>query len=252
MNLHLSLDSTGKIGEDFVTDFQDPIRFKEEHEVTLLALYYTYSLRNIDTVYSNNTFRYSHNSGTDWNDVTIPGGIYDVIDVRDYFRTVMKAAGHYTAGADPDSDVYYLNFFLNTNTLRVNLEASNNYQFDFTTSDFILIFGGLKQIVTTDTTCPNAPDLNRGVTSLRLNIDIIAGSITNGVSSQCLAIFQPNVPPGSATLFTPNIKYYLPLNTRNIYRIRTYITDQNGRTVSFFGEPTTIALHIRPSGTRSD
>ena len=246
MSLLISLDSTGRVADDFTISFASPITLSSDYEVTLLSLSYVNSIRNIDTSYNNTTFRYSPDNGSTWKTVTIPSGGYGLYDIDTYFKTVMKANNDYTAATPTADEIYYLSFSVNANVQRVVLTVSNNYQFDFATGDFRLLIGAPASVISATTTLTTAADLSRGISSLYLNCDLVNGSTLNGVASQHIASFTPDVPPGILGLFTPTSRYYMPISVRSIQRIRVYFTDQDARPVSFFGEAVTVDLHLRP------
>jgi hypothetical protein len=243
------IDSTGKTADDFTVDFDIPLTLKEtkDHhwEVALSSLTYTYSMRNIDSTYNNNVFEYSHNSGSNWSVVTIPGGVYGIDDINAYFQSVMKANGHYTAGTGGADDTYYLKLEANLNTQRVKqVVTSGTYRFRFTTGDFYKLIGSAAGVVSTTTEGPNLPDINRGVTSFNLHTNITKGTYYNGKVGTILYNFLPNTAPGYVIRDEPLKNKFVPLNTDLIRSINFRFTDQQNRTISFFGEAVTIVLEF--------
>ena len=239
-----AFDSSGKNSDDFTIDFQPIIELDGKYEMALIELAYVYSMRNIDSSFSNNTFRYSPDNGANYLTVTFPGGVFSVSAMNDYLHQVMKANTHFDEGATPDLDVYDLSLTLDNSTGLVVQECKTTYRFDFATGDFNLLIGAAKAVVSTTISGPNTPLINRGIISYRLNCDVI-DSVYNGSRSQTFGVFQPNVAPTFATTHQPNVAFYMPINKIKLNKIRFYFTDQEGKPISFFGEKVVIVVDIR-------
>jgi len=242
----LTIDSTGKNAEDFTTIFSPILTLPEkdddqEWHVALYSLKYVYSMRNIDSSYSNNTFEYYN--GSAWKTVTLPGGIYGVEGINEFFQQTMKDNGDYTT--TNGEDVFYASLTLNYNTLTVKITLSNSYQVRFTNgSAFRNLIGADATTYNSTTMLTGTPDINRGITSFNIHLDYIDGNIYNGQSSTILYNFIPNVPPGTVTEVAPLKHLWLKLTNKSISSLNIRFTDQLNRPISFFGETVTVILAL--------
>ena len=89
-----------------------------KYEMALVNLETYYSFSNIDS--SNNVFRYSPD-GSQWVDIRIPEGSYDLIDIAETIKIVMKRNGH-------NDDA--IKITANTNTLKSVMEIQVNFIVD--------------------------------------------------------------------------------------------------------------------------
>jgi len=89
-----------------------------KYEMALVNLETYYSFSNIDS--SNNVFRYSPD-GSQWVDIRIPEGTYDLIDIAETIKIVMKRNGH-------NDDA--IKITANTNTLKSVMEIQVNFIVD--------------------------------------------------------------------------------------------------------------------------
>jgi len=239
----ITLDSTGNTADDFTVQFDPAIDVKADEgyvwKIALDSMKYTYSMRNIDSTFSNNTFEYYNN--TAWKTVTIPGGTYGVSDINAYFQQVMKDNGDYTTSNGDDT--FYASFSLNNNTQRIKITLSNNYEVRFTNgSEFRLLIGADATTYNSTVELTGQPDMTRGINSFNVHTDIISETFYNGQSSTILYNFIPNVAPGYITELSPRKLLWLAVNRREIRSIRIWFTDQLNRPISFFGEPVTMVF----------
>jgi len=242
--MYLTIDSTGKVADKFTIQFAPAVPLEEKDDglswhIALYSMKYTYSMRNIDSTFSNNTFEYYN--GTSWKTVTIPGGAYGVADINDYFQDVMKTNGDYTTSNGEDE--FYASFSLNNNTQRVRITLSNSYEVRFTNgSDFRLLIGAAATTYNSTTDLTTLPDINRGITSFNVHLNNISGMIYNGSPSSILFNFIPDVPPGYVTEIKPIKHIWLKVENKLMDRFTVSFTDQRNRPISFFGETVTIVL----------
>jgi len=239
----ITLDSTGQTADDFTVAFQPAIRLDDDEDkkwtIALDSMKYTYSMRNIDPSFNNNTFEYYN--GSAWKTVTVPGGTYGISDINAYFQQFMFNQGDYdNSGADPE---YYASISLNNNTQRIKITLKNSYEIRFTNgSSFRLLIGAEATTYNTTIDLTGSPDINRGINSFNVHTDIINGTFYNGTTSSILYNFIPNVAPGYITELLPKKLLRLGLKNNEIRSIRIWFTDQLNRPISFFGEPVTLVL----------
>ena len=110
------------------TTFNPPINLEttKQYEIALTNLEAYYTFPNINK--SNSVFRYSYDSGTNWVDINIPIGCYEITDINNTIQQEMKENGHF----DETNDVYPITFSANGNTLHAVMEIQKGYQVDFT------------------------------------------------------------------------------------------------------------------------
>lgn len=95
-SIRISSIDREKIGtswpDDFITKFNPPLKLdpEMEHEFALDRLSMTYSWYNIRSDYKNNTIRYTHNKGVNWETITFVDGAYSYSDINDYIHTWNK------------------------------------------------------------------------------------------------------------------------------------------------------------------
>ena len=249
MSRFLVFDSTGKNADDFTIFFQPMLDIgRSNWEIALTELTYTYSMRNVDNVFGNTTFRYSHNSGVTWYTITLPGGIYSISDINNYLHSVMDTNGH--SDLVDGVKVYELSLNVNFNTLRVIQTVTGTFRFDFATGNFFKLIGATQGVISSTVEGPGSADINNGTTSFKLNCDIIDNSLFNGAISQALTVFTPDTPPGFVNTFRPSTLIYMPINRSIINSIRFSFTNQIGVPVSFYGEPVTIQMHMKEIGKK--
>lgn len=226
----------------FNTKFNPPIHLdkSKKYEIGLVNLETYYSFPNIDE--SNNLFRYSPDNGSNWYDIIIPLGSYDIVDLNNAIQLKMKQNTHFNWV----NDSHHLEIIANPNTLRSVLTLEHGYQVDFKPENSLgSVLGFDKDIYAGSyTESENVVNILT-VNSILVNIDIIKGSYLNGSAQPTIYSFFPNVSPGYKIIETPLNIIYLPLITDTIHSLRVSITDQNGRELNLREEHITIRFHVR-------
>jgi len=216
------------------------------------------ALVNLETYYlfpnlsdDNNVFRYSPGfvevSGRgdeddstrqrQWVAVQIPEASYDLIDIAETIKIVMKRNGH-----NHES----IKITANTNTLKSVLEIKGNFQVDFRVRNSISCVLRFRNqfyeegIHETDSVV-NILSTN----SILVKVDVIGGSYVNGRMQNTIYSFFRNVSPGYKIVVNPRNLVYLPVILDKINKMETVVTDQNGRQLNLRGENLTIRYHLR-------
>lgn len=226
----------------FTTNFTPAIQLDKDkrYEIALVNLETYYSFPNIDS--KNNLFRYSPNAGSDWFDVVIPEGSYDVVDLNDTIQQKMRVNGHY----DQANDEYHISISANPNTLRSILNLDQSYQVDFTPANSISRVLGFKNQKYSSSYSESEGVVNiLSINSVLVNVDIISGSYVRGNTEPTIYSFFPNVSPGYKIIENPVNLVYLPITMDTIYKLSVTLTDQNGKLLNLRGENLTIRFHIR-------
>jgi len=215
-------------------------------------------LVNLETYYSfpnlsdeNNVFRYSPSfvevSGRgdeddstrqrQWVEVQIPECSYDLIDIMETIKNVMKRNGH-------NDDAVKIS--ANTNTLKSVLEISNDFQVDFRARNSISSVLGFRNQVYEEGIHESDSVVNiLSINSILVNVDVIGGSYVNGRTQNTIYSFFPNVSPSYKIVENPRNLVYLPVILDKINKMETVVTNQNGRQLNLRGENLTIRYHLR-------
>jgi len=224
--------------DDFTIDFSSPLRVIEGiHEIGLIKCNLWYSFFNVSDDFNNRIIRYTNNVAQ-IRTVTIPSGNYTITQLNTYLSASMIAKG------DTASIIIEPNY----STLKVKITISNGYSLDLTASNFNLLLGWNSGVYNFNGSLDgqNPANINRDINSLLIHCDILGSSFKNGILSDILFSFVPNVPPGSNIEIEPQHLIYLPVIIPDyITKIRMYITDQLGRRVNLNQQPVTYLLHLR-------
>lgn len=237
----ITLDSStilNQNSDDFTIDFSSPLKVIDGiHEIGLIKCNLWYSFFNVSNDYNNRVIQYTNNTAQT-RTVTFPEGNYTINQLNDYLNASMINFG------DTASIIIEPNY----STLKVKITILNGYSLDLTTSNFNLLLGWNSGIYNFNGSLDgqNPANINRDINSLLIHCDILGSSFKNGVLSDILFSFVPNVPPGSNIEIEPQHLIYLPLIIPDyIRKIRMYITDQLGRRVNLNQQPVTYLLHLR-------
>jgi hypothetical protein len=224
----------------FTTNFDSPLVLEGKYEVALVNLETWYSFPNLDS--SNNVLSYSNDAGTTWHEVRIPEGSYELKDLNEEIIQQMRMKKHYNELTNKP----YISITANVNTLRTELEITDNYKVDFRVQNSFNKILGFKNKVyhaginTSESIVDILP-----VNSIFIALDLINGSYVNGSKKNIIYSFFPNVEPGYKIVETPPNLVYLPVNKNEISSIEVAMTDQDGKLLNLRGEKLTIRLHIR-------
>lgn len=237
----LTLDSStisNQNSDDFTIDFSSPLKVLDGiHEIGLIKCNLWYSFFNVSDDFNNRIIRYTNNTAQT-RTVTIPAGNYTILQLNTYISAAMVANG------DTASIIIEPNY----STLKVKITISNGYSLDLTASNFNLLLGWNQGIYNFNGSQEgqNQANINRDINSLLIHCDILGSSFKNGLLSDILFSFVPNVPPGANIELEPQHLIYLPvIIPDHIRKIRMYITDQLGRRVNLNQQPVTYLLHLR-------
>jgi hypothetical protein len=225
----------------FNTRFNPPIKLErnKRYEIALVALDTHNSFPNIDS--SNNYFRYSPD-GSNWFEIYVPEGSYDIEDINDAIQQIMRQNGHY----DSATGQHYVTISANLNTFKSVLILENNYQVDFRKRNSISSVLGFSNDIYA-LTCQESEKVVKihRISSLLVGIDITSGSYVNGAIRNTIYSFPVNVPPGFKIVETPVNLVYIPIIPDTIHSLEVSVTDQAGEPLNSRGEYLTIRFHIR-------
>lgn len=244
MSILLTFDSKSlnQNGADMRIPFNPPLQFQEDYEIALVSANMWYTFYNITAALGNNIFRYSPDGGSNYFNLTIPDGIYQISQLEAEIHRQLEAASHFNS----TTGEHYIRFTPNESTLRLIIELSNSYYVDFVGIGLrnLLGFGSVLLTSTTEGTSP--VDITLGVIQYYINCDLVSNTRINGAYGQVIYDFVPATRPGSQIQIREPNRLYLPLNQRRVDSIRLWTVDNLNRIVNFNGEPVSITLHLRP------
>ena len=227
---------------NFSVYYNPPIELdiNKTYELALISADLWYSWHNIKA--SNNKFRYSNNSGTNWYNLTLTPGAYNVTDINTEIKRLIKANGH-----EPDNVTITPNY----NTLKSRLTLANGYQVDFTDatipSNLRVVLGFKSKLINANGDHDSDNPVNiTTINTVQIRCDLISSSYINGSSTDIVHSFSPTVPPGYLLNIQPRNLIYLPINRKSIINsITIRITDQSGNNINLNGERTTFYISLR-------
>ena len=221
-------------GDDsrIVTVFEQPIKLdpKRQYELALLNLETYYSFPNINE--TNNNLRFRAKADDVWTTVTIPIGCYEV-----------NAIGVVIA-----SQVGSKNIVLtaNLNTLKCVLYIKDAYEVDFKVKNSLNTVLGFNAAVYKKGRHSSEHSVNiLQVNSILVHADIVTSTYQNGKMQPIIYSFFPNVSPGEKIVAIQKNLIYAPVTTDTIYRMTTWLTDQDGEKLDLRGETLTVRFHLR-------
>ena len=168
------------------TTFNPPLELDKtrKYEMALVNLATYYSFINIDS--SNNVFRCSPD-GSQWVDIRIPEGSYDLIDIAEVIKLAMKRNGH--------NDVA-IKITANTNTLKNVMEIQGDFIVVFRVQRSIASILGFRNQVYKEGLHESESVVNiLSINSILMNSDIIRGSYVNGKTQFTVSFqtFRPDI-----------------------------------------------------------
>ena len=238
-------DSATDPTDNFTVSFSPPMVIPGNWEIALQQLNVWYSWFNISAQYNNQTFKYSTNSGGTFKTITITPGLYTLPDLNNYIQAQMLANGDYNNTTPPS---FYVTLSPDFNTFKCLITITNaTYQVDLTQGNLYQILGFNPVVITSTQEGPNIVNITNGVNKIYAHCDIVTGSYSGGSASDVIYSFQASSPPSSVMEFTPFKLIYLPISVASyLYKIRLFLTDQDGNRLNLNGESINYTLHLRP------
>ena len=225
---------------DFTTFLDEPIYLEDSRDYKAAFLYlFTYnSLPNITE--ANNKFQYYN--GTEWKDVILQIGAYEVTEINDEIHRQMMINDDY----DKTNNVFYIDLSFNKPTARCSIDISHdNYKINLKLLGVTLGFPSHIKLKKGFHESPLVIDIEP-VNTILVHCDFVKGSYLNNKLSQILYSFTPNVSPGYKIIETPKpqLLYYPVVKCPKIHKVRVWLTDQNNKLIDLRGEKITIGIRI--------
>ena len=152
------------------------------YELAMDRVSMTHLWHNINTEYGNKQIKYSPDNGTNWKTINFVDGMYSYDDLKDYIRESIVAQG------DKSSDKFSISLTFVLSSYRVVIEISNNFQLDLRNSNFGILIGFDKTIVTQTEYSSKLSNITNSIDVININCDIITDSIVDGRSENTLAM----------------------------------------------------------------
>jgi len=172
-----------------------------------------------------------------WVEVQISESSYNLIDIAETIKIVMKRNGHNDDAVKISS---------NTNILKSVMEIQGDLQVDFRAPNSISGVLGFRHQVYEEGIHESQNVVNiLSINSILVNVDVIGGSYVNGRTQNTIYSFFRNVSPGYKIVENPRNLVYLPVILDKINKMETVVTDQNGKQLNLRGENLTIRYHLR-------
>ena len=239
---NLSSSYVNQSANDFTTVFNPPLDCSKgnRYTVALEFLSWWYVLQNISqSLYGNATFTWSPNGGTDTYTGVLPAGAYNGPDLIASIYNVIAEAP--TGGGTAVADNITLSIADAQGTFAITLTNTGGVspQFDPSaggTSSLYKILGAANNTVysTLGTTIfPNSADVNRGIDSFLIKLDIVAGSTLAGRPDTTFFQFVPvGITPGANYSYTAPFPQPMLMTQTFISSVRVQIVDNLGRSIN--------------------
>ena len=219
------------------TTYEQPIKLdsKRKYELAFLNLETYYSFPNIDE--TNNKLQYKTEATAEWQDIEIPKGCYEIKAINKEIETQVKKS------KDTDCPIKVID---NPNTLRCMLIIKGAYEVNFDTPNSLRTVLGFNASVYKKGTHPGEHSVNiLRINSILVHTDIITSTYQNGRMEPIIYSFFPNVSPGEKIVAVQKNLIYVPITRDTIYRMTTWLTDQNNNKLDLQGETLTVRFHLR-------
>jgi hypothetical protein len=206
------------------------------------------SIHNISSDFSNNKFLYTYSGNN--REITLKNGKYSVDNIRDVIQSAMVDFGDYTVDGDGNK-IYGFDMIPNFTTGKIDIRVRLGNVVKFNSSlcyglaDLLgYPYSALTSAVDayTDYESTLTPQVNRGITSLYLECDMVSRSYVAGEEKQVLSNFTIDTPPYSLVKHEPYNLLYLPINKSKVSSIHFKLTDNLGRQIDLNGEAMSLEI----------
>ena len=238
---------------DFLIKFNPPLNLDPEmsHSIAVDRLLMIYSWYNIRSTYKNNTLKYSHNGGTNWETITFVDGAYSYADINDYIHQYMVQKNHHSTDSKGEKK-YHINLNFILSTYKVLITADNNYQLDLRGTNFADLIGFEKKLIDKTQYGTKLPNITNSIDVLNINTNAIKNSIVDGKNTDTIAVIPTdNLTRSSPFTFEPLRPLYSPVSSNQLSEMRFTVTDSLGRLVDLNGIDWYISLLLRSKGGES-
>ena len=231
--------------QNFTTKFNRPIILDSNYQYAVgLNKIINMSLTwfNVNPSYKNQLIKYSSDSGSTFEEITFPAGVWNYTKFNTHIKDITKIVKD---GAN--NNEYPITLEFNETTFRVTVMLAKNYQLDLTASNFNELIGFKKEVLKNEiNTGSNVPNRSQDTDILNIHCDLINDSLVDGketdiIYSSSASVLQPSY---SFTLEPMRVTYN-PTNKNIIDSIRIHITDGKRRLIDLNGTETSFLLLLK-------
>ena len=194
----------------------------------------------VNSSYGNQLIKYSSDSGSNFNNITFPAGVWNYTDFNTYIKEITRTG-------DEGNYEYPITLEFDDTTFRVTINLAENYRLDLTASNFNELIGFDKKILSDKINIgPHVPNLSQDTDILNVHCDLINESLVDGEDTDIIYSFSTSVlQPSYSFTLEPRRVTFNPVNKTTISSIRIYITDGKRRLVDLNGADTSFSLILK-------
>ena len=231
--------------QNFTTKFNRPIILDKNYQYVVglnKIINMSFTWLNVNPSYKNQLIKYSSDSGSTFEEITFPAGVWNYTKFNTHIKDMTKIVKD---GAN--NNEYPITLEFNEITFRVTVMLAKNYQLDLTASNFNELIGFKKKVLKNEiNTGSNVPNLSQDTDILNIHCDLINDSLVDGQETDIIYSFSTSVlRPSYSFTIEPRRVTYNPTNKNIIDSIRIYITDGKRRLINLNGADTSFSLIIK-------
>ena len=120
--------------QNFITRFNRPLILDSNSQYAVglnRIVNMSFTWFNVNSTYGNQLIKWSSDSGSTFNDITFPEGVWNYTDFNTHIKDITKIVKD---GAN--NNEYPITLEFDNTTFRVTVTLANNYQLDLTASNF--------------------------------------------------------------------------------------------------------------------
>ena len=238
-------DQGNNTPQNFITRFNRPLILDSNSQYAVglnRIVNMSFTWFNVNSTYGNQLIKWSSDSGSTFNDITFPAGVWNYTDFNTYIKDITKIVKD---GAN--NNEYPITLEFDNTTFRVTVTLANNYQLDLTASNFNELIGFNKTVLTSETNIgPSVPNLSQDTDILNIHCDLINDSLVDGQDTDIIYSFSTSVlRPSYSFTIEPRRVTFNPTNKNIIDSIKMYITDGKRRLINLNGADTSFSLILK-------
>ena len=216
--------------QNFTTKFNRPIMLDGNYQYVVglnKIINMTFTWFNVTPLYNNQLIKYSSDSGSTFEEITFPAGVWVYKRLDAYIKDMTKIVKDDANKDDNNKYDYPITLKFNEATLKVMVMLAKNYQLDLTASNFNDLIGFEKVVLKNEINMGSyVPNLSQDTGILHIHCDLINESLVDGQETDIIYSFSTGVlNPSSSFSIEPMRVTYNPTNKNIIDSIRIYITD---------------------------
>ena len=231
--------------QNFTTRFNRPIILDSNYQYAVglnKIINMSFTWFNVNPSYKNQLIKYSSDSGSTFEEITFPAGVWNYTKFNTHIKDITKIVKD---GAN--NNEYPITLEFNETTFRVTVMLAKNYQLDLTASNFNELIGLKKEVLKNEiNTGSNVPNLSQDTDILNIHCDLINDSLVDGKETYIIYSFSTNVlRPSYSFTIEPIRVTYNPTNKNIIDSIGIHITDGKRRLIDLNGGDTSFSLLLK-------